>query len=561
MNNTATREELKAILDEWIPKYIRQVVELRSGSRLSAERYNELMNLLITQGDDTIELAETVKKYRELLVADEEAAREEFTQSITQSLNETTAKVTNIAENAVNTAESAVSSVNQYKTVMDTNMEQFKNTVNSAVSQMGNDIVSFKDSVTQSIADSDARVNNAVETANQLTADMEVYRTELTQLTEKTFTDMQTALSQQVSNDVIAGIASLKDELIGDINTTISKLEEQVMTIANTAEQTVNSAVQDIEAYKQNMDVRLNAALKEVEDSLSVAGEVIQDASEIYARIDEMNTLVGGFENRIKAIEEYVALSDADTLDGKHAADFAQANHKHEDLYAPKTHSHTASQVGLGDVPNVATNDQTPTYTVASSNAELTSGEKLSAAFGKIAKAIKSFIEHLADTTSHITSTERTTWNGKANASHGNHVPTTQTASNKVFLRNDNTWQTVTPANIGAAPTTHNHTKSQITDFPTSLPASDVPAWAKESSKPSYTWNEITSKPTSFTPTSHNQEASTITAGTLAGQVNANASAMATLTNAQLRDAVILDSDPGEGATVSYNPGTIVWTK
>ena len=40
----------------------------------------------------------------------------------------------------------------------------------------------------------------------------------------------------------------------------------------------------------------------------------------------------------------------------------------------------------------------------------------------------------------------------KANASHGNHVPTTETANNTRFLRNDNTWQTVTPANIGALP-------------------------------------------------------------------------------------------------------------
>ena len=45
----------------------------------------------------------------------------------------------------------------------------------------------------------------------------------------------------------------------------------------------------------------------------------------------------------------------------------------------------------------------------------------------------------------------------KANASHGNHVPTTQTANNAVFLRNDNTWQTVTPANIGAAASSHTH--------------------------------------------------------------------------------------------------------
>lgn len=60
------------------------------------------------------------------------------------------------------------------------------------------------------------------------------------------------------------------------------------------------------------------------------------------------------------------------------------------------------------------------------------------------------------------------------------------------------------------------------------------------------------------TPKDHDHAASDITAGTLAGKVQANASAMATLTNAQLRDSVILDSDPGEGATVSYNPGTVV---
>ena len=45
--------------------------------------------------------------------------------------------------------------------------------------------------------------------------------------------------------------------------------------------------------------------------------------------------------------------------------------------------------------------------------------------------------------------------NTKANKSHGNHVPTTGSADNTMFLRNDNTWQKVTPSNIGAAPTSH----------------------------------------------------------------------------------------------------------
>ena len=61
--------------------------------------------------------------------------------------------------------------------------------------------------------------------------------------------------------------------------------------------------------------------------------------------------------------------------------------------------------------------------------------------------------------------------------------------------------------NIQLARQDHKHTKSDITDFPTEM-----------------------------TPTAHNQAASTITAGTLAGQVQANATAAATLANAQVRD-------------------------
>lgn len=59
-------------------------------------------------------------------------------------------------------------------------------------------------------------------------------------------------------------------------------------------------------------------------------------------------------------------------------------------------HEVTAKQVGLGNVPNVTTNNQTPTYTTASALARLVSGEKLSVAFGKIARAINNLISHLA---------------------------------------------------------------------------------------------------------------------------------------------------------------------
>ena len=39
--------------------------------------------------------------------------------------------------------------------------------------------------------------------------------------------------------------------------------------------------------------------------------------------------------------------------------------------------------------------------------------------------------------------------------------------------------------------------------YPTSLPASDVYNWAKQSSKPGYVWDEIGSKPDAFTPSAH----------------------------------------------------------
>lgn len=49
------------------------------------------------------------------------------------------------------------------------------------------------------------------------------------------------------------------------------------------------------------------------------------------------------------------------------------------------------------------------------------------------------------------------------------------------------------------ASASHSHTKSQITDFPTSMPASDVYSWAKQSSKPSYSASEVGAVPTSRT--------------------------------------------------------------
>lgn len=77
-------------------------------------------------------------------------------------------------------------------------------------------------------------------------------------------------------------------------------------------------------------------------------------------------------------------------------------------------HSVTKAQIGLGSVPNVSTNDQTPTYSDTTNLVTLVSGEKLNVALQKTKLAISRLITHLSDTISHITSAERSLWNSKA---------------------------------------------------------------------------------------------------------------------------------------------------
>ena len=69
----------------------------------------------------------------------------------------------------------------------------------------------------------------------------------------------------------------------------------------------------------------------------------------------------------------------------------------------------------------------------------------------------------------------------------------------------------------GKADAGHKHSKADVTDFPASMPASDVSAWAKAPTKPTYTaaevgaaakahghaWGEVTGRPTEYPPEAH----------------------------------------------------------
>lgn len=100
--------------------------------------------------------------------------------------------------------------------------------------------------------------------------------------------------------------------------------------------------------------------------------------------------LSGTPTNATQSSAGLMSASDKEKFDG--IAQGAQVNSvtgvkgNNESVYRTGDVNITKANVGLGNVPNVSTNDQTPTFSQASSRANIASGEKLSVIFGKIMK-------------------------------------------------------------------------------------------------------------------------------------------------------------------------------
>lgn len=175
----------------------------------------------------------------------------------------------------------------------------------------------------------------------------------------------------------------------------------------------------------------------------------------------------------------------------KAAIDAVQTNLDTHTANTSNPHGVTKAQVGLSNVPNVATNDQTPTYTAASSNAALTSGEKLSVAMGKIAKAISSLISHLANTSNPHSVTAAQVGLGNVNntadanksvkyaTSAGSATKATQDASGNVITSTYATAANLT-AHTGNTSNPHSVTKAQVG-------LGNVPNVATNNQTPTYT--------------------------------------------------------------------------
>ena len=121
----------------------------------------------------------------------------------------------------------------------------------------------------------------------------------------------------------------------------------------------------------------------------------------------------------------------------------------------------------------------------------------------------------------------------------------------------------ITPSNIGAAPSSHNHSTNDINSGTLPIERGGTGASTAAQARTNLGAageSDIETLQTALdgkANTTHNQGANTITAGTLAGKVKANQTAM-TETDAQLRDIVLTTTDPGAGSTSTYPNGTVI---
>lgn len=140
----------------------------------------------------------------------------------------------------------------------------------------------------------------------------------------------------------------------------------------------------------------MNPNWDEVDTELKKSNDHIANKSNPHS-VTKSQVGLGNVDNTADSAKPVSTAQATAIADAKKAGTDAQANLDTHTANKSNPHGVTKSQVGLGSVPNVSTNNQTPTYTQASTLANLTSGEKLSVSMGKIMKAIADLISHIGN--------------------------------------------------------------------------------------------------------------------------------------------------------------------
>ena len=131
------------------------------------------------------------------------------------------------------------------------------------------------------------------------------------------------------------------------------------------------------------------------------------------------------------------------------------------------------------------------TFNVTDSNTVY--GNATASAAGLMSAADKAKLDGVAAGSNHVTVDAELSANSM-NPVQNKVIKSALDGKSNTGHTHDDRYYTETEVNTkldGKSNTGHKHVKADITDFPTSMPASDVYAWAKAASKPSYTIGEV----------------------------------------------------------------------
>lgn len=226
-----------------------------------------------------------------------------------------------------------------------------------------------------------------------------------------TVTQTGTPLNEDNLNNIETGIVNLVAalnqalETIDSINTTLIAYNTRIATNANdiTSIQRVNATqTTDI----ANLETSHNALAADEGELKTQTNAHISNTSNPH-HVTKAQIGLGNVQNVSTNNQRpsYTEGSEDEQLENGETLSeaFGKIAHAVRRLWAhisntSNPHSVTKEQVGLGNVLNLTINNQTPSYGTITDDQELQSGETLSVAFGKIQRAIARLYNHIDDT-------------------------------------------------------------------------------------------------------------------------------------------------------------------
>ena len=295
-------------IQDWVPKYIKQTVDFRSGTTPTPERFNELYNLLITQGDfNTLTLHQLLQNLDGFDV--------EFQDSITQNkqyhdnmlaqFNNTLAQILSDNDTTLNSLSAQLmQSVNL--------MLQDYMTIGNVQSYFNQEADNIMASVTTTLS------NYA--TLAKLQAELEITSTSIIQSVSTTLQDYSTTTQMQSAIELRAGsITQSVSEQINGVTQNMSQLTQtanMINWIVKSGDSASNFTITDRLASLISPNIDMTGyvtfhSLLDPEDITTINGGALTSTS-IFATYGE----IAGFEFSDEAV--YGGLIFNDPVLGKY---------------------------------------------------------------------------------------------------------------------------------------------------------------------------------------------------------------------------------------------------